>query len=225
MKDPSGRRFASEAVAASVPLSGRRRPLQERAQVTREAILDATLQVLLRDGYAALTTTRVAERAGVSVGTLYQYFDDKRGLTLALIERYVGWMHGAVADALVGSAGLSAEDTLRRALWALLSVKLTRLDLVVALRTPMVELGGEEVVRGSLVGFATLLAPLLQAELGTAASEDEVARRSFLLVNAIEGVITATATTHPAWLGEPWFLDDLVALGASLVGRRGAGSR
>lgn len=51
----------------------RKRPQQARALATAEALLDATLQVLVRDGYSRLTTTRVAERAGVSVGSLYQY--------------------------------------------------------------------------------------------------------------------------------------------------------
>ena len=46
--------------------------------------MTATLQVLRKDGYSKLTTTRVAERAGVSVGTLYQYFPDKRSLVVAL---------------------------------------------------------------------------------------------------------------------------------------------
>lgn len=192
--------------------------------MTREAILDATLQVLLRDGYAALTTTRVSERAGVSVGTLYQYFADKRALTLALVERYVGAMLAAVAGAVEGAAGLPAEGVLRRALAALLAVKLTRIELVQALRTPMAELGGEAMVRASLTAYAALLEPIVREALGPAAPEEEVARRAFLVVTAIDGAILATAQAHPAWLGEPWFLDDLVALAGGLLRPRAAAS-
>jgi len=199
------------------PIPSRRRPSQARAQVTREAILDATLQVLLRDGYAALTTTRVADRAGVSVGSLYQYFADKRELTLALVDRYVGAMHEAVAQVVDPADPSEVEPTLRRALAALLAVKLTRLDLVVALRTPMVELGGLSAVQASLSRFAALFAPLVGRALGAQAPPEVIARKAMIAVTAIEGAITAVAHSHPEWLGEAWFLDEITALGTATL--------
>jgi AcrR family transcriptional regulator len=60
-----------------ITLEPRKTPVQERSTVTVEAIYEATFQVLLAVGPDRLTTTRVAERAGVSVGTLYQYFPNK----------------------------------------------------------------------------------------------------------------------------------------------------
>lgn len=78
--------------------STRKKPRQARAQVTVDAILEATIQVLERQGLDAATTTRIASVAGVSVGTLYQYFSDRDAIidalqdreferTLALVER------------------------------------------------------------------------------------------------------------------------------------------
>ena len=52
----------------------RKQPVQARSEATVSALCQASIQVLLAVGYRRLTTTRVAERAGVSVGTLYQYF-------------------------------------------------------------------------------------------------------------------------------------------------------
>ena len=78
--------MAPETPAA---LSPRKRPRQARATATVDAIYEATIQVLLSDGPQRLTTTRVAERAGVSVGTMYQYFPQKRALIHALNERYL----------------------------------------------------------------------------------------------------------------------------------------
>ncbi len=60
-----------------------------RSRVTIDAIFEATIQVLLAEGLPRLTTTRVAERAGVSVGTMYQYFPHKQALVYALNERYL----------------------------------------------------------------------------------------------------------------------------------------
>ena len=59
--------------------------------MTVEAISEATIQVLLAVGLDRLTTTRVAERAGVSVGTLYQYYPNKQALLYAGRERWYCW--------------------------------------------------------------------------------------------------------------------------------------
>lgn len=77
------------APAASTVLKTRKRPRQNRAVVTVDAIFEATIQLLLTHGLHRLTTTRVAERAGVSVGTMYQYFPNKLALIYALHERYL----------------------------------------------------------------------------------------------------------------------------------------
>jgi AcrR family transcriptional regulator len=67
----------------------RKQPVQRRSTATVTAILDATIQVLTAIGKERLTTTRVAQRAGVSVGTLYQYFPNKRSLLQAALRRHL----------------------------------------------------------------------------------------------------------------------------------------
>ncbi len=54
----------------------RRKAKQERARETIEIVIEAAARVLLREGYARASTNRIAETAGVSVGTIYQYFSD-----------------------------------------------------------------------------------------------------------------------------------------------------
>lgn len=80
-------------------LNARKQPQQARSQVTVEAIYDATIQVLLADGLQRLTTIRVAERAGVSVGTLYQYFPQKQALLFAVLQRHLEWMSRTMEEA------------------------------------------------------------------------------------------------------------------------------
>lgn len=65
----------------------RRQPKQRRSQFTRDAIFEATAQILEAQGEAALTTNRIAERAGVSVGTLYQYFANKEAILVGIARR------------------------------------------------------------------------------------------------------------------------------------------
>ncbi len=79
-----------------VVLEPRKSPVQARSAASVEAILDATLQVLLRVGKERLTTTRVAARAGVSVGTLYQYFPNKSALLRAVLKRHLSTVTEAV---------------------------------------------------------------------------------------------------------------------------------
>lgn len=70
-------------------LKPRKTPTQARSASTVDAILNATIQVLLAVGASRLTTTRVAERAGVSVGTMYQYFPHKQALLYAVLQQYL----------------------------------------------------------------------------------------------------------------------------------------
>lgn len=63
--------------------------MQERSRATVEAILEATAHILVREGYEALSTNRVAVAAGVSIGSLYQYFPNKEALIAALSERHL----------------------------------------------------------------------------------------------------------------------------------------
>ncbi len=74
---------------AQVVLEPRKSPIQARSVASIDAILKATIQVLLQVGKERLTTTKVAIRAGVSVGTLYQYFPNKRALLQAALKRHL----------------------------------------------------------------------------------------------------------------------------------------
>lgn len=86
-------------------LRARKSPVQERSRATLEALVEAAAQVFVRDGYAAATTEAVAERAGVSIGSLYQYFENKEGLLVTLAERHVDEGNARIAARLQQSVG------------------------------------------------------------------------------------------------------------------------
>lgn len=83
----------------------RRRARQARARETVAAIEQAAAQLFGELGYAATTTNRIARRAGVSIGSLYQYFSDKDSIVLSLVEEHRRDIHVLVAEGL---------DTLRQ---------------------------------------------------------------------------------------------------------------
>ncbi len=77
----------------------RKRPVQSRSRATYDAILDAAAQVLADQGYPASTTNKIADRAGVSIGSLYEYFPSKEAVFTALIEKH----DQAMADSVVAN--------------------------------------------------------------------------------------------------------------------------
>jgi AcrR family transcriptional regulator len=94
----------------------RKTPRQRRAAETVAVILEATAQLLERDGLEGFTTNAVAERAGVSIGAIYRYFPNKRALMLALAERESA-LHGEEMQRLLqaNGSGLAPDRALVRA--------------------------------------------------------------------------------------------------------------
>jgi AcrR family transcriptional regulator len=87
-------------------LQPRKEPRQARAAVTLENLLEAATRVLTRESLAGFNTNRVAAVAGVSVGSLYQYFPNKTALVVALIEREQAALCAALQHAAGASQGL-----------------------------------------------------------------------------------------------------------------------
>src|SRR3982751_2095378 len=63
---------------------------QERSRATVDALVEATARILVKEGFDKASTNRIADKAGVSVGSLYQYFPSKEALVAAVIERHQG---------------------------------------------------------------------------------------------------------------------------------------
>jgi AcrR family transcriptional regulator len=114
-------------------LKPRKIPRQARAEATVDAIFEATIQVLLAEGERRLTTTRVAQRAGVSVGTMYQYFPHKQALLYAVLEWHLAHVAAAVEAACQRHRGRPISEMADVLVGAFLDAKLERLDFSKAL--------------------------------------------------------------------------------------------
>jgi len=145
------------------PLKPRKWPVQARSEATVAALFEASIQVLLNLGYRKLTTTRVAERAGVSVGTLYQYFPNREALILCLIERYL--------DDLVESIERGCKALNERPLVELASglvdtfvaAKSTRIRISRAMHEPLADFGDATLVRAAAARAAAFVGGNLQS--------------------------------------------------------------
>jgi len=132
-----------DALAALEP---RKKPVQARATVTVEAICEATIQVLLSHGAERLTTSRVAERAGVSVGTLYQYFANKQALLFAVFEDHLNRVAVAVESACERAHNRPLADMIQQLVEAYVNVKMDRADISMALYKVAPDIGGAAVM-------------------------------------------------------------------------------
>lgn len=199
--------------------SRRKSPQQGRAKATVEAILQAASQVLVAEGYARMTTTRVAERAGVSVGSLYQYFDDKEQLMRALKERLSQTMLHATASATADSGGMSLSEQVRAMLAALLAAKASEGGLGPALTAAMLQIDGQ------LASAEVLEASKLQVRALLARHRDEhdlkdLTGAASTLVHAVDGVVLGWVL-HPRKtrpLTDPRNVDELHRLVMGYLG-------
>jgi AcrR family transcriptional regulator len=94
-------------------LSPRKTPRQDRSRATVEALLEATTDILIRDGYTKLTTNRIAERAGVNIASLYQYFPGKDAIVAELRRRHGADQRAALRQVLAAHTAGELESTIR----------------------------------------------------------------------------------------------------------------
>ncbi len=209
MRIPSGLAFASSGEGLDARIRQRKAPSQARAQHTVAAILEAALQVLVTTGAEGLTTTRVAERAGVSVGTLYQYFPDKRALVVALRVRYVDGLVEHVGAAMRAAAGLPPEAAFRPVITALLTFKRENLQLSRAVRAAGGDFTQPEMIRAVGARLVQVTQAFVEAAAPGRAHPELVAR---VLVGAIEGALSVAVDESPELLASDAFAEELMRL-------------
>jgi AcrR family transcriptional regulator len=181
---------------ASTP---RKKPLQERSRHTVESILEATSQVLMARGYEGTTTGAVVERAGVSIGTLYQYFPNKESLVAALIERHVQEVLSTVEEAL----NSHSDGTLDAVLLGVIRASLDAHRLAPELHKVLVEQVPREGKLGKALDISMHLSALIQVHFGRrlpSLSPSRLRLLAFVVETTIE------ALTHRAVIENPWWL-------------------
>lgn len=178
--------------------------------------MEAASQVLVRVGYDRANTSVIAEAAGVSVGTLYQYFPNKDSVLSRLLQNELEGAVEHMLRALAESTDTGIEPKLRAALGALLRYKGAKPRLHRVLKTELGRLEGQPLLKRLNERSLLMTEQLLrahQAELRLA----DPARAAFLLVNAVDGVIAAILYDDPAALLAPGLLSELTGLGMALL--------
>jgi AcrR family transcriptional regulator len=173
----------------------RKKPRQQRSQDTVECILDATARVLCSTGYDRASTNRVALAAGVSVGSLYQYFPSKEALVAALIERHVEQMTSLITGKLAEVSTAPLEAAVRTMIDAMFDAHAVdpRLHKVLIEQVPRI--GKLERVVGVEREVEVLVAVFLEARKHEI-RRSQLEAAAFVVCNVVEAV------THAAVLAE-----------------------
>jgi AcrR family transcriptional regulator len=143
-------------------LEPRKSPVQARSAASVDAILEATLQVLLQVGKERLTTTRIAARAGVSVGTLYQYFPNKSALLQAVLKRHLNEVTDAIELACHQQKGQSLEQMATALITAFLDAKMKNAKTSVALYSVSSDVDGAKIAQQTGVRSNKAIAEMLR---------------------------------------------------------------
>jgi AcrR family transcriptional regulator len=149
--------FAFVDTPSKPSLKARKQPVQARSEATVVAILDASIQVLVAVGYRKFTTTLVAERAGTSIGTLYQYFPNREALMVAVLVRYIEEVIGEIDTDCRDLDGKPVVELVPAWVNAFVSAKCRRLDVARAMHEPLSDVAAErqKLVR-TLIGRTVL---------------------------------------------------------------------
>ena len=128
-------------------LNPRKNPQQRRSRVTIDSIFEATIQVLLANGLDQITTIQIAKRAGVSVGSLYQYFPNKRALLAAVVKRHVGEVTDATIMGCKSSHGKTIGEMCATMMSAFVDAKTRRPEVSRALYLPSAAVNADAIVK------------------------------------------------------------------------------
>ncbi len=125
----------------------RKSPVQARSTTSVNAILEAALQVLLDVGKDRVTTTRVAQRAGVSVGTLYQYFPNKSAILQAALRNHLESVAGVIEQVCLHERGNALSQIVSRVVDTFLEAKMRDLKTSIALYSVSSDVDGSRIAR------------------------------------------------------------------------------
>ena len=164
----------------------RREPKQLRSRQTVDVVLQAVPRVLKRHGAQAITTNRIAEAAGVSIGSLYQYFPEKQAIFIALHDRHVDGVRDVMERTMTHCTSASLEELTRELVEQLANVHTEDAELHELVT---------RAVPGSAGGFKSALrATFAQATAATSRyAPEETERMLYVLPHMVEALVHGVA--------------------------------
>ncbi len=201
---------------ASPALQLRKQPLQSRSRAMVEDLVEATARVLVAEGYAGASTNRIAEVAGVSVGSLYQYFPGKDALVMAVAQRHFRQMTELLQQTAAAAFGQPPAVVIRGFVHGMIAAHAVDPALHRAITEQVLHLGLEVVDEVQAAARRVVLAWLHQQ--GERVLPRDLDHAAFLLVTVTEAAVHAALLSCPERLQDPAFEDELADMLIRYVG-------
>ncbi len=198
-------------MAAKLRTVPRKRPVQDRSRATVDTILAAAAQVLVQDGFDRASTNRVAEVAGVSIGSVYQYFPSKEALVAALVERHNEAMRAAVLAELTRVQTLPLEAAVRAVIELIVRAHAVEPALHRVLMEQVPRTGRLARVDQFAVDVHAVIVRYLDAHRGRLRVQD-LDLAAFLAASTVEAMAHGAVIYQPHRLRDPAFLDEATAM-------------
>ncbi|WP_164007051.1 TetR/AcrR family transcriptional regulator [Pyxidicoccus trucidator] len=196
---------------SAAPLAPRRKPRQSRAQATCDVIVTATAQVLVKDGYDAVSTNHVARVAGVSVGSVYQYFSSKEALVMAVMERYRAAGLAELEEGISKMSGATLREALRLLIRQVLASKAANPRLHQVLVEQLPRMRQFQQVDPYAVRILRVVRSFLEPHARELRPRD-LDMATFIIVSTVESLTHVALTDRPEYLTREAFVDELCAL-------------
>jgi len=189
----------------------RKNASQERSKATVDALLAATARVLVKEGYDHASTNKIAEAAGVSIGSLYQYFPSKEALVAAVIENHINGMIEIVRASAARVALLPIEAAAQELVGVMIEAHRVnpKLHRVLVEQIPrMGKMEHVEAVDDEAIGLVRAYLEAHRDELGV----EDLDMAAFLAVGAVEAMTHVAVLRRPELLSDPKFTGEVANL-------------
>ncbi len=194
----------------------RKRPKQSRSRVLYDSLVEATKRLLASEGVAAVTTARVAELAGVSIGSLYQYFPSREALIAAVIDHRLEADLQELMPMLEGLRAVELDEAIRGLIEVVVRYYRDETSLYREMVAAMPEVDREMHVRRVLEGFDKVIVVVLdphRRQLG-----EDVERCAWIMRTTLIRCVREAAASHPDAFADGFLTDRLEAMCRALLG-------
>ena len=190
----------------------RKNASQERSRATVDALLAATARVLVKEGYDHASTNKIADAAGVSIGSLYQYFPSKEALVAAVIERHTTGMLEIVRASALRVALLPLHEAARELVGVMIQAHRVDPKLHRVLVEQIPRVGSLEHIEKIDEEALTLVRAYLEAHRDELGVEDLDLAAFLAVVGTVEAMTHIAVLRRPELLSDDRFIDEVANL-------------
>lgn len=189
----------------------RRKPQQERSKDTLDAVFEAMIDLVAKKDLSDPTVQTIADRAGVSVGSVYQYFPSKGALVSALLRYHLKQRMKELDESLLAAQGLTGEAAATKLVEGLVFEKRAKSKLELAMVRFFARAGDVAALTEMDEHMIASVRRFLEAQ-GTNIRPVNLDIASFVISNALRSAVLLSIVQKPERLADPEFKDELVRL-------------